>query len=212
MSDNQVEIKDNTQTEILQKVPRKTVKHEMREERKEENRENKEKKKSEKKEKKEKKKEEKRSKKINKIEKKIEKIENQDNAPEEVVVEEHTVKYEAADRGINIDNLPDINDSDIVSVDPSEIPDDISLSFSSINTDDIPDDISLSMPDNEDNEDNEDSIDVPKKVVFNTESDLSPEIPLEEAKVPQSTPNARKDLGFESKYMTSSDSKPANNA
>ena len=48
MSDNQVEIKDNTQAEILQKVPRKIVKHEMREERKEENRENKEKKKTKK--------------------------------------------------------------------------------------------------------------------------------------------------------------------
>lgn len=97
----------------------------------------------------------------------------------------------------------------IISCDPSEIPDDISLSLSSVTPDQIPDDISISMSEFNESNDNI-KVSFPKNNL--TESDLSPELELKDRKaIPGSQPNVGEKGAFESNYYLSSESKHEDN-
>ena len=221
MSEEQVEIKENTENtkKISYKESKRERRHEKKEEhreRKEEHRENKEKKKKEKRTIKAEKKKEKNQKKIEKIEEKIEKkypnhhhtetkqkeVKTKDvKVPNKTttISEEHIHYQNTTNRNVPLNTEWE----GIISCDPSEIPDDISLSMSSVNPDQIPDDISISM--SEFNVDQSDSVKVHAPRNNLTESDFSPEIQLKDENViPGSQPNVGNKGVFESKYYQSS--------
>lgn len=222
MSENQVEEKNNTNSEKLRKISRKEMKREISKERKEEKHENKEHKKREKKEHKSERKKEKYERKIEEIEnrshhhhtyeksaKNAEKKTREIDRPIEKVerpIKNNTISEEKIQKR----NIPlDSEWAGIISCDPSEIPDDISFSMSSVTPDQIPDDIEISM--SEFNQESQDSIKVKKAKNNLTESDLSPELELKDEKtVPGSQPNVGERGVFESKYYQSSESKHEN--
>lgn len=226
MSDDQVKDKENIET-VPEKEMKKEIRHEKKEERheiKENKKKIKENKKKIKKEQKEEKKKQKHIKKLEKIENKIETEEhhhhhhnyhhhdhekhetqvNTRNVPaQNTTISEENFKVQQQERNIPVNQ----EWAGIISCDPSDIPDDISLSMSSVDPDEIPDDISISMSSFDPGQ-SQDSIKIQRVAHNNTESDLSPEIELKEGKaVAETQPNVGQKGVFESNYYQTSESK-----
>lgn len=232
MSEEQVEIEANSVKEI-----KKEKRHELKEE-KHENKEKKKKdKKNYKLEKKKELKAAKKAKKLEKENEKLEKklikseqkIEKDEKKIEEKLHHHHHHDHDhnieenhQIERTIEMNTISEENDQaqnrniplnsewkGIISCDPSEIPDDISLSLSSVTPDQIPDDISISMSEFNESKDNI-KVSFPKNNL--TESDLSPELELKDRKaIPGSQPNVGEKGAFESNYYLSSESKHEDN-